>query len=139
MLYCFCIFFCCPPKGKFTLEKRYPSEYSENGILIYDDNTQPVFFEHGEYDLYCQFYAGLYDPPIDPTDETQDMSLYIVLEGGSPSIQEIRAYSHICKVNYVAAKKALAHKETFLIKGNYYYLKEICDILDQYGAKYVFK
>ena len=138
-MYCFCIFFNLPPKGKFTMEKKYSCEYTEKGILLYDDNMQPVFFEYSEYELYCHFYAGLYDPPIDPTDETQDQSLYMVLEGGSPSIREIRAYSHICKVNYVSAKKALTHKENFLIKGNYHYLREICQILDQYGVKYFFK
>ena len=138
-MYCFCIFFNLPPKGKFTMEKEYSCEYTEKGILLYDDDMQPVFFEHSEYELYCHFYAGLCDPPIDPTDETQDQSLYMVLESGKPSIREIRAYSHICKVNYVAAKKALTHKENFLIKGNYYYLKEICQILEQYGVKYVIK
>lgn len=131
--YCFCVH--SPPRGLFTVEKKYFCAIPEakTGVLIYDDNQDAVIFENHESNLYFEFYIEHEELPID---EWPDEKLFIVLAWGKPNISEIRAYAHILKVDYISAKQALSSKRTFVAKGNYYYIEEICGILDQYGVKY---
>lgn len=44
----YCICFNRPLKGEFTIGKDYTCELTEKGILVYDDNMQPVNFESCE-------------------------------------------------------------------------------------------
>lgn len=131
-----CIFFNPPLKGEFTIRKDYTCKLTEKGILVYDDNMQPVNFESSESKQYFDLYMEHHDITID---EAPDDSIFIVLGGKKPNIREIRAYSYICKVSYTAAQKALADKENFLAKGNYYAIEKICQILDEYGVQYIIK
>ena len=131
-----CIFFNLPLKGKFTIGKDYTCELAEKRVLVYDDNMQAVNFDDSESKQYFDLYIEHHDITID---EAPDDSLFIVLTGSKPNIREIRAYSHICKVSYTVAQKALAGKENFVTKGNYYAIEKICRVLDEYGVQYIVK
>lgn len=72
-------------------------------------------------------------------EEASDDHLFIVLASGKPNIRELKAYSHICKVSYTVAPKALTDKENFVATGNYYAIEKICKILDEYGVQYIIK
>ena len=132
----YCIFFNLPLKGKFTIGKEYTCEFTEKGILVYDDDMRTVNFENSESKQYFNLGIEHHDITID---EATDDSLFIVLAGEKPNIREIRAYSHICKVSYTAAKQALANKENFVATGNYYFIEKICRLLDEYGVQYIIK
>ena len=69
-------------------------------------------------------------------EEVPIQNLFIVLAGEVASVPEIKAYSRLCKVNYVAAKKALVHKRNFVTKGTSHYVRELCSALDGYGVCY---
>lgn len=131
--YCFCVN--PPPRGVFAANKKYPCAIPEKeiGILVYDDLQDAVFFENSESNRYFQFYVKHEEVPIY---DLPDEKLFLVLTWGKPTVAEIRAYAHILKVNYISAKQALSNGQTFIAKGNYHYIEEICTILDQYGVKY---
>ena len=48
----YCIFFNLPLKGKFTIGKEYTCEFTEKGILVYDDDMRTVNFENSESKQY---------------------------------------------------------------------------------------
>lgn len=128
----YCIFFTPPLKGEFTIGKDYTCKFTEKEILVYDDNMQPVNFESCESRQYFGLYVEHHDITME---EAPDDHLFIVLAGGKPNIREIKAYSHIYKVSYTIAQKALTDKENFVATGNYYAIEKICKILDEYGVQ----
>lgn len=69
-------------------------------------------------------------------EETPVQNLFIILSGEVATISEIKAYSHLSKVNYVAAKKALTQKRNFVIRDTSHYVRELCEELDKYGVCY---
>ena len=88
-----------------------------------------------ENDLYPQ---GCEVAPVIKAlyEEAPIQNLFIVLAGEVASISEIKAYSQLCKVNYVTAKQALTHKRNFVIKGTCHYVRELCEMLDKYGVRF---
>lgn len=69
-------------------------------------------------------------------EETPVQNLFIVLSGDVATISEIKAYSHLFKVNYIAAKKTLTQKRNFVTKDTCHYVRELCKELDKYGVCY---
>lgn len=76
-------------------------------------------------------------PVIDALfEEAPVQNLFIVLSGKVASISEIKAYSHLFKVNYVTAKKALTQKRIFITQDTCHYVRELCKELDKHGVCY---
>lgn len=131
--YCVCVGL--PSAGSFTLGETYTCALPKSGpgIIVYDNHQEGFIFPDRISYQYFQFYIEHHEVPIS---ELPDEKLFIVLVWEKPTISEIRAYAHILHVDYISAKSALSNKRTFIARGDYYYIEELCGILDQYGVKY---
>lgn len=131
---------CCtlPLTGQFTVGKEYYWEYIIDGVKVYDDNQIGIIFKSSVFDRCFQAFefsvVVTSDSPM-----LHDKTIYrvfLLIEGEKCCIEEIKAYSRICSVNYIGAKKALAQKRNLVMQGDAYRVKDVCEILQQFKVKY---
>ncbi len=62
--------------------------------------------------------------------------IYMILKESKCSIEEIKAFSKLCNINYIQSKNRLKNKRNMIGEGNAYWVRDILEKLMQYNIDY---
>lgn len=135
-----CTCFNMPPYGIFTIGKIYGFVYTEKYIEIVDNNSEIVFLDKNDFNMYFNQIGEVATSVFHPImNDNKIYSIYLILEQDTCNLDEIKAYSKILNLNYVKAKYALKNKQNLIASGNACEIKEILYKLKQFKVHYEIK
>lgn len=124
-----------PPQGRFTEGSYYVFEYFIDAEKIIDDFGNDIIFSEN---IFKQYFENLGKAVTTYSPMSMDCtiySIYLIVQGPVPALEEIKAYAKIANKNYLQAKKALKQRN-LLISGNAYNIMEVLKKLNTFQVQY---
>ncbi|GAB2043910.1 hypothetical protein AGATL06_04060 [Agathobaculum sp. TL06] len=122
---CMCRCVRLPSYGKFTVDSCYGFDYLIDAEKIIDDLGNEIVFPETIFKL-CFGNLGEWVTAYCPMSMDHTVySIFLILHDTIPSLDEIKAYAKIKKVNYLQARKALIYKRNLLVSGDAYDIRNI--------------
>lgn len=91
-------------------------------------NPYNLIEERNNQFAVTSFSPMLYDKNI--------YQIYMILKESKCSIEEIKAFSKLCNINYIQSKNRLKNKRNMIGEGNAYWVRDILEKLMQYNIDY---
>lgn len=124
-----------PSQGKFTLGSYYVFEYLIDAEKIIDDFGNSIIFSENIFKLYFENHGKAVTTYSPISMDCTIYSIYLIIQGPIPTLEEIKVYAKIVNKNYLYAKKALKQRN-LLISGNAYDIMKVLKKLNTFQVQY---